>query len=423
MLDIDFIRNNPDLIKVSVKRRKSDFNVDELLKVDDMRRDLITRIEIKRAEQNKTTDLIPQQTDIDKKTQLIEEMKGLKAEIKELEEELNPVKELWQGLMMQLPNIADPSVPDGKSEADNVVVKEWGTKPQFDFEPKDHIELMENLGMIDLERGTKVHGFRGYFMKGAGAKLQWAIWNFARDFYTEAGFEEFVAPAIIRPDYFYATGHLPAEADDLFQTQDGDYLSGTAEVPMMAYYSNEILDEEDLPFKALAFSPCYRREAGSHSKDTKGLIRVHEFYKLEQLVLCAASHEETVKFHEEINTLFESFLEKLELPYQRLLISMGDLSKSKVKQYDVEAWVPSQNQYRELSSASYFHDFQTRRFNIRYRDTEGEIRFVHSLNNTAAATPRLLVALVENFQQADGSIMLPTVLHKYFGAPMIKATN
>jgi len=420
MLDIDFIRKNPEVIKASLERRNSAFDLDELLRVDTKRRELITAIESKQAKQNEVTALVPRETDIAKKTELIESMKTIKAEIKEIEAQLNPVKELWQGLMMQVPNVADPTVPAGKSEDDNVVVKEWGDKPKFDFTPKDHVELMTDLDMVDFERGTKVHGFRGYFLKGDGARLQWALWNYARDFYAEHGFEEFVAPAIVRPQFFYATGHLPGEAEDLFKTQDDDYLSGTAEVPMMAYYSDEILDKDKLPFKAFAFSSCYRREAGSYSKDTKGLIRVHEFNKFEQLILCEAVHETSVEMHEKVNELFELFIERLELPYRRLSICMGDLSKSKVKQYDVEAWVPSQEQFRELSSASYFHDYQTRRFNTRYRDSDGQIKFAHSLNNTAAATPRLLVPLVENYQQADGSIMLPTVLHQYMGKPVIE---
>ena len=278
---------------------------------------------------------------------------------------------------------------------------------------------MTSLDMVDFERGTKVHGFRGYFLKNDGALLSWAIWNYARDFFLKRGFSPFMAPTIVHKEFFYGTGHLPADAEDLFNTQDDEYLSGTSEVPMMAYHSDEIVD--GLPKKYLAFSPCYRREAGSHSKDVKGLIRVHEFYKWEQLILCEASHETSDALFEEVNKNVEDFIETLEVPYQRLAICTGDLSASKVKQYDTELWVPKEGKYREIGSASYFHDFQARRFGIRYKDSDGQNKYVHSLNSTAIPTPRILVSLVENFQNADGSVTIPSVLVPYFGKEKIEA--
>jgi seryl-tRNA synthetase len=320
----------------------------------------------------------------------------------------------WHALMLQVPNIPDVSVPEGEDENGNLSVHVSGIIPEFSFQPQDHISLMLQNDMVDFERGTKVHGFRGYFLQNDGAELSWAIWNHARDFFGKRNFMPFIAPAIVKKEFFYGSGHLPKEADDLYHTQDDDYLSGTAEVPMMAYHSNEILKESDLPKRFLAFSPCYRREAGSHGKDTKGIIRVHEFFKLEQLILCRADHEESAKLHEEINRNYEEFIESLGLPYRRLLICSGDLSASKVKQYDTEFWFPSENAYREGSSASYFHDFQTRRFNIRYEEGEKK-KYVHSLNSTAAATPRLLGAIVENNQQAVGSIKVPQALIPYMG--------
>ncbi|MEX0672509.1 MAG: serine--tRNA ligase, partial [Candidatus Paceibacterota bacterium] len=278
----------------------------------------------------------------------------------------------------------------------------------------DHVELMTNLGMVDFDRGTKIHGFRGYVLIGDGALLSHAIWDCARDFYLKKNFTYALPPAIAKKEYFYGTGHLPTEAEDLYQTQDDDYLSGTSEVPMMAYHSDETLKKEDLPKRYLAFSPCYRREAGSYGKDTKGLLRVHEFYKLEQLVLCEADHEQSVQFHEELNRNTEEFLELLGLPYRQVLISSGDLSSGKVKQYDTDLWIPSQKTYREISSASYYHDFQSRRFNIRY-DDEGKKRYVHSLNATAIPTPRVLISLIENNQQSDGSVTIPEALRPYLG--------
>lgn len=419
MLDIDFIRDNKEIVKAAAEKKHADIDIDKLLKIDETRREEIQAVDALREKQNKGSEKIARAESDVEREQLIQEMKKLKEELQEKEEKLKKTLKKWKKMMLKVPNIPDISVPQGESEDDNRVVEEFGEKPQFDFEPKDHIELMEALDMADFKRGTKVHGFRGYFLKNEGAQLSWALWNYARDFFIKKGFEPFLAPTIVRKEYFYGTGHLPSEAEDLFQTQDDDCLSGTAEVPMMAYHADEVLKKQDLPKRYLAFSPCYRREAGSHGKDTKGLVRVHEFFKLEQLMLCEASHQESEALHEEINDNFESFVASLGLPYQRVLICGGDLSLSKVKQYDTEAWVPSQNAYRELSSASYYHDFQTRRFNIKYTDEEGRKRYAHSLNGTAVATPRIIVAIVENFQNKDGSITVPEVLRPYMNTNII----
>ena len=415
MLDIKFIRENKEIVQEGAKKKLVDIDIAKLIELDDQRLKELKEVEDLRSEINKVSNEIPAEKDSIRRNQLIKEMRAVKEDIKEKEEKLKTVVEEWQKLMLQVPNVPDISVPNGKSEEDNVEILAWGKKPEFNFKPKDHVELMVNLNMVDFERGTKVHGFRGYFLVGEGAELSWAVWNYARDFFKSKNFIPFIAPVIVRKQNLYGTGHLPGGAEDIFKTQDDDYLSGTAEIPMMGFHSNEILSKEELPKRYLAFSPCYRREAGAHSKDTKGLIRVHEFYKLEQLILCESSHEESVKFHEEINRNFEEFLESLEIPYRRVEICGGDLKAAHVKSYDTEAWIPSQNQYRELSSASYYHDFQTRRFGIRYKDEEGKLRFVHSLNSTAAATPRILVAIVENYQQADGTVKIPEVLKKYMG--------
>ncbi|OGI95217.1 serine--tRNA ligase [Candidatus Nomurabacteria bacterium RIFCSPLOWO2_01_FULL_42_17] len=415
MLDIKFIRDNKDVVQAGAQKKRVKVDIDALITLDDERLKELKEIEDLRAEINRVSNDIPRSPDSGLKIQLIEEMRIVKEEIKAKEEKLKKTVEEWQKIMLQVPNVPDMTVPEGAGEEDNKEVLTWGDKPKFDFTPKDHVELMTELDMVDFERGVKVHGFRGYFLQNDGAELAWAIWNYARKFFGEKKFKNFIAPAIVRKQHLYGTGHLPGGAEDIFQTQDGDYLSGTAEVPMMGYHSNEIMEKEELPKRYLAFSPCYRREAGAHSKDTKGIIRVHEFYKLEQLILCEASHEESVKYHEEINKNFEEFLESLNIPYRRLEICAGDLKSAHVKSYDTEAWIPSQGQYRELSSASYYHDFQTRRFNIRYKDKDGKYRFVHSLNSTAVATPRILVAIVENYQQADGTVKIPEVLREYMG--------
>lgn len=415
MLDIKFIRDNKEIVQAGAKKKHIEIDIEKLVVLDDKRLQELKEVEDLRREVNRVSNEISRDQEPAHKTQLIEEMRAVKAEIKIKEEQLKELTDEWQKMMIQVPNVPDMSVPEGKGEEDNKEILTWGEKPKFDFVPKDHVELILNLKMVDFERGAKVHGFRGYYLINDGAELSWAVWNYARDFFKSKNFIPFIAPAIVRKQNLYGTGHLPSGAEDVYKTQDDDYLSGTAEIPMTAYHSNEILTKEELPKRYLAFSPCYRREAGAHSKDTKGLIRVNEFYKLEQLILCEASHEESVKYHEEINKNFEEFIESLKIPYRRLEICAGELKNAHVKSYDTEGWFPSQNQYRELSSASYYHDFQTRRFNIRYKENDGKLHFVHSLNSTAVATPRILVAIVENYQQADGSIKIPEVLQKYMG--------
>jgi seryl-tRNA synthetase len=419
MLDIKFIRENKDLVKEGAKKKHIDIDIDNLLSIDEKRLEILSRVEFLRGEQNKVSVSMGGNISHEARSQLIEEMRLVKDELKTKEEELREIITSWQSLMLQVPNIPDISVPDGESDADNQEIKEWGLKPNFDFEAKDHIEIMTNLNMVDFERGTKVHGFRGYFLMGDGARLSMAIWNYALDFFSNKGFIPFIPPTIINRKTFFGTGYLPQGEDDLYKTQDGDFLAGTAEVPLMGFHSDEILSKEELPKKYLGFSPCFRREAGSHSKDVKGLIRVNEFYKLEQVVLCQASHSESVSFHEEINRNTEEFIESLGIPYHTVVNCGGDLGMGQVKKYDVELWVPKEGKYREISSASYFHDFQSRRLNIRYKDEDGKTRYVHSLNCTAIPTPRILVSLVENFQQADGTIKIPEVLQKYLGKEII----
>ena len=419
MLDIKFIRENLDVVKMAAKKKKSSIDLDRLVAVDDSRRDLMQRLEEKRAEQNKVSDGIPTAQDPAVRQQLIEQMQGLKAEIQKEEEALKPVMEEWQALMLQVPNVPDMSVPDGDSDADNEELKTWGEQTTFPFEAKDHIELMQKHGMVDFERGAKVHGFRGYYLMGDGFRLAWAIWNYALDFFGAKGFVPVLPPTIVRKANLYGTGHLPNDADDVYRTQDEDYLIGTSEVSVMGYYADEILEKDQFPVKFLGFSPCDRREAGSHSKDVKGLIRVNEFYKFEQVVLCEASHEESVRIHEEITANAEEFMQSLGIPHRVVVNCGGDLGQGQVKKYDIEAWVPKEGKYRETHSSSYFHDFQTRRFNIRYRDAEGKIRYAHSLNNTATAAPRILVSLMENFQQEDGTIKIPEKLVPYFGKDKI----
>ena len=418
MLDIKFIRENADAIKAGAAKKHLAVDIDALLKVDEKRRALMQETESMRAKQNEANDKMVA-ANPGERSMLLPELKKLKESLQKKEEELKVLEHEWQLLMVQVPNIPDLSVPEGDSDADNKETKAWGDKTQFSFVPKSHVDIMQALGMVDFERGTKVAGFRGYFLKGDGVLLNFAIWRYAQDFFLKKGFVPMVVPSLVKRVAFLGTGYLPQGEEDLYKTQDGDFLAGTAEVATMGYHMNEVLESKELPLKYLSFSPCFRREAGSHGKDVKGLIRVHEFFKWEQVVLCEASHEESVKLHEWLNRNTEEFIESLKIPYHTVINCGGDLGLGQVKKYDIELWVPGENTYREISSASYFHDFQTRRLNIRYRDAEGKMQYAHSLNSTAIPTPRILVSLIENYQNEDGSITVPEALRPYFGKDTI----
>lgn len=418
MLDIKFIRENKDVVIAGAKKKHINVDIDRLIAVDDERRKLQLAFDAARASQNEASKEIPTASP-ERKAELMEKMKSVKAEMQAAEEKLKIALEEWRALMVQVPNVPDITVPDGESDADNKEIKTWGEKPSMDFTPMSAADLLSKHQMVDLERGAKVAGFRGYFLKGDGVRLLWAMERFVQDEFAKKDFTPMVVPSLVRKEPFIGTGYLPQSEEDLYKTQDGEYLAGTAEVAMMGYYMDEVLDKKDLPLKYFAYSPCFRREAGSHGKDEKGIFRVHEFVKYEQVVLCEASHDESVKWHEEITANSEALLQKLNLHYHVVLNCGGDIGLGQVKKYDIEAWMPSENKYRETHSASYFHDFQTRRLNIRYRDDDGTIKFVHSLNNTALALPRILCHIVENNQRADGTIAVPEVLRPYMGKDVI----
>lgn len=419
MLDIKFIRENKDLIVLGAKKKHMDFDIDKLISLDDSRKDLTSILEKKRAEQNITSDLIVKESDPLKKEKLIEEMKLVKESMQESEEKLKEVMKEWQKIMLSVPNIPDMSVPEGDSDEQNLEIKTWGDIRSFDFPVKSHSQIMIMNDLVDFDRGVKVSGFRGYFLKKDAVRLQFALWNFVNDFFRKKGdFVEMIVPTLLNKQTFLGTGYIPAGEEDLYKTQDDTYLSGTAEVGTMGYFMDDILDKKNLPMKMISFSPCFRREAGSHGKDTKGIMRVHEFYKLEQVVLCEASHSESVRLHEEIRENAEQILQALNLPYRVVVNCGGDLGQGQVKKYDIEAWTPSENKYRETNSASYFHDFQTRRLNIRYRDDDGKMKFAHSLNNTALSG-RPLIMILENYQNEDGSVNVPDVLVPYMAGQKI----
>ncbi len=418
MLDIKFIRENVDIVKAGAIKKHIEVDIDRLLKVDDERKALGQELDTKKFEQNRRSNEIRRAQGTERE-QLLEAMRQLKNGMTESEEKLKTVMSEWQKLMLTIPNVPDMSVPDGESDTDNQEVKKWGNPRVFDFEPKGHMDLMTNLDIADFERGSKVAGFRGYFLKGDGVLLANAIWQLALKHFSGKGLMPLIVPSLVRREAFLGTGYLPQGEDDLYKTQDGEFLSGTSEVATMAYYMNENIDLSGNPIQFLSFSPCFRREAGAHGKDVRGLIRVHEFFKWEQVVICKAEHDESVRLHEWLNRNTEEFIESLDIPYHTVVNCGGDLGLGQVKKYDIELWVPGEKKYREISSASYFHDFQTRRLRIRYRDTEGKLKFAHSLNSTAIPTPRILVSIVENYQKSDGTIIVPKVLVPYVGKEII----
>ena len=417
MIDIKFIKENKDLIELAAKKKRVNFDVNELISVDNERLVVLKRVEDLRAEQNLASRKIAVEKDSNVRDQMISEMKILKEDLEKGEDNLRELIKKWQVLMLSVPNIPDISVPEGEDDSSNVEAKVWGEKPVFQFTPKDHIALMESLDIADFVKGAEVAGFRGYFLKGDGALLEFALHQFVVSHFSskKSDYEFMIVPSLVRRETLFGTGYLPQGEDDMYKTQDSDYFSGTAEVATMSYFTDTVFEPDVLPKKVLAFSPAFRREAGSHSKDTKGLFRVHEFRKFEQVILCEANHETSVKHHEELLSNAEEILQALGLHYHVVINCGGDLGLGQVKKYDIEAWVPSQDRFRETHSCSYFHDFQTRRLNIRYKDSEGKLRYAHSLNNTALAMPRILQHIVENYQQEDGSIIIPEVLRPYMG--------
>ncbi len=414
MLSIDFIRENKERVALAAKNKNRQVDVDSILQLDDSRRELIGKVQKLREERNSLASAGSDEA-------ARERGRVIKDELKKLEGDLNEIETKLNNLLLTVPNVYLEEVPVGTDESGNVETSKWGTKPEFDFTPLSHIELGEKLDLIDLKRGTKVSGFRGYFLKNEAATLQMALMMYVLNKLVAKGYTPIIAPAIVKGFALFGNGQFPWGKDEVYALNDEDaYLAGTAEVPVTAYFANETFDEKDLPKKFVAFSPCFRREAGSYGKDTKGLYRVHEFFKIEQVVIAKADIEEAKRLHEELQANCEEILQELQLPYRILLMCTGDMGEPQMKKYDTEVWMPSREGYGETMSNSIMGDFQTRRLNIKYRDTEGNMHFTYSLNNTAIAFPRILIPLLENNQQKDGSIKIPEALVNYTGFEFIK---
>jgi seryl-tRNA synthetase len=419
MLDLTFIRNHPDVVKEAARVKNNPIDLDALLALDQQVLTLQREVEEARAQQNSLSKRVQQaakEKNIELRNELIADGKRLAEQIKEKEPLLAKLQEDRYQMLLLVPNIPDPSAPIGKDENDNVPFKYWGEKPTFDFEPLDHYDLMQRLNMVDIERAVKVAGSRSYVLKGDAARLELALMNFALDRISTKGFTPLIVPAMARDFCFVGNGQFPKGRDQVYEIEDEDlFLVGTAEVPITGMYKDEIIKGEELPLTFVGFCPCFRKEAGTYGKDTRGVFRIHQFNKVEQYVICEADHNQSVKWHEQLLKNSEELVQALGLPYRVVNVSTGDMGDGKVGMYDLECWVPSEGRYRETHSCSYFHDWQARRVNIRYRDEDGKVKFVHTLNNTAIASPRILIPLLEIHQQADGSVRIPDALRPYMG--------
>ena len=409
MLSLDFISANKEKVIIAAKNKNRKVDIDKILLLDDERRELIQKIQVLREERNKTSHSKP-----DEKTIL--RGKEIKEELKKFEETLSVISVQLDQLVSFVPNIPLPEVPVGKDESGNVEVKKWGKIPKFDFELKSHLDLGLSLDLFDLERGSKVSGFRGYFLKNQAAQLQFAILFYVFQKLVKKGYTPIIAPSIVKGFTLFGSGQFPWGEQEVYKLNDEDaYLAGTAEVPVTSYFSGEILNEKDLPKKFVAFSPCFRREAGSYGKDVKGLYRVHEFWKVEQVIIAKNDIEESKKLHEELQKNTEEIIEDFKIPYRRLLMCTGDMGEPQIYKYDTEIWMPYRKGYGEIASNSIMGDFQTRRLKIKYRKKDNTTEYCYSLNDTAMPSPRILIAILENYQQRDGSIEIPEVLQSLVG--------
>ncbi|HWS83216.1 MAG TPA: serine--tRNA ligase [Ktedonobacteraceae bacterium] len=417
MLDLAFIRSHPDIVKEAARLKNNPIDIDALLELDQRVLALQRHVEETRAKQNQLSKSIQQaakEKNVALRDTLIAEGKQLAEQIKEMEPQLTQLIEERYNRLLLVPNIPDPSAPIGKDENDNVPIKYWGEPTSLDFKPLDHYELMQKLDMVDIERAVKVAGSRSYVLKGDAARLELALINFAMDRMARKGFTPLIVPAMARDFCFIGNGQFPKGRDQVYELVDQDlFLVGTAEVSITGMYKDEILKAEDLPLKFVGYCPCFRQESGTYGKDTRGVFRIHQFNKVEQYIICKADHEESVRWHEHLLQNAEELIQALEIPYRVVNVCTGDMGDGKVGMYDLECWIPSENRYRETHSCSYLHDWQARRANIRYRDEDGKVKFVHTLNNTAIATPRILIPLLETHQQADGSVRIPEALRPY----------
>ncbi|WP_127533957.1 serine--tRNA ligase [Paenibacillus kobensis] len=418
MLDMKWIREHADEVQRAADGKRIALNIGELLAADDERRRWMRETELLRETRNRASQTIGrlmQEGDREQAGKLRSETAQMLEQLHEAERRLAEAEQVWGQLMLRVPNIVSADTPWGESDADNVEMRRTGEPPAFEFEPRSHVVLGELHGLLDLARGVKTAGARHYYLRGAGVLLHRAVQQLALDLLLERGFMPLDVPLSVRHEAMMNTGFFPLGQDQSYKIEEEDrWLVGTSEVPLIAYYSNEVIDVSE-PVKLAAASMCFRSEVGSAGRDVHGLYRVHQFAKVEQIILCEADFDVSERLLQEITANAEELLHLLELPYKVMAVCTGDMSQKTYKQFDIETWMPSRGAYGETHSSSNVADFQARRSNIRYRDADGKLRYCHTLNNTAVASPRILIPLLENHQEADGSIRIPQALRRYMG--------
>ncbi|NQU49598.1 MAG: serine--tRNA ligase [Planctomycetes bacterium] len=416
MLDLKWVRENPDVVRDAAKRKRIGVDVDAFLDLDQKLRTVQQQVESRRAEMKASSKALGKLSS-DERNVALAAQKELKAELKAMEAELPELREQHQKLALLLPMPPAAEVPDGNDDLENVELRRVGQVPEFDFEVRSHVELGEMHGVLDIPRGVKLAGSRNYLLLGELARLEQCVLQYALNHMVQRGFEQVSVPSLVSYECMEGTGYFPGGEEQAYLCErDSASLVGTAEVPLTAIHSDETLAADQLPIRRVALSPCYRREAGTYGKDTKGLYRVHQFWKVEQVVIGPADVEWSIAEHQRMLAHATDLMDLLELPYRIVNVCSGDLGQGQVQKFDVETWMPSRNGYGETHSASRFYDFQTRRLNLRYKpDPASKPLHCHSLNNTVIASPRVLIALLENHQQADGRIRIPEVLRASFG--------
>ncbi|MFK7824460.1 MAG: serine--tRNA ligase [Oligoflexales bacterium] len=415
MLDIKFIRENPEIVQEATNAKNFPVDISKLLELDGQIKPLQTSWENLQAQRNQISREIGK-AEASKREELKAQVLTIKTEMESLQTDLKQKKDELNSMLMLVAQPARDDVPKGKDDQENVEVRKWGTIPKFEFKPKDHIALGKDLGIVDIERGVKLSGSRSYVLKGDGALLEQALLRYGYDKLIAKGFEPMSVPVLVNEAAMEGTGYFPLGRDQAYCVEkDKMALVGTSEVPVCSFHSNEMLNEKDLPIRYMAQTTCFRREAGTYGKDTKGLYRVHQFQKIEMVILGTSKKEETDALHAELLGLAESLVQDLGLPYRVVYVCTGDLGQGQVRKHDIETWMPSRDSYGETHSCSSFYDFQSRRLNIRYKDAEGKKHHVYTLNNTFLAIPRILIAMLENLQTKDGKVKIPECLQGYLG--------
>jgi len=413
MLDIKFIASNPDVVKKAVRDKHMEVDIDKLLSVYDEVKAITSRVDSLRGERNSLSREIPKLKG-EEKQQSILRVRELKEEISSLEGKLSGIREEYEELLLQVPSVPRPEVPLGKDEDDNVELRRVGAVPKFDFEFKDHLDLAESLDIVDIPRAVNIAGSRSYMLKNEGALLELAATRFVADHLMAKGFNLLTVPVLVRERAMMGTGYFPFGRDQAYSVPEDElYLVGTSEVPMVSFHQDEILSYRDLPRRYTAISTCFRREAGTYGKDTRGLYRVHQFQKVEQVIFCPADDDLAEELHLELLANVEEILQAFELPYRVALACTGEIGPGQVRKHEVETWMPSRNAYSETHSCSTLNDYQSRRLNIKYRDSDGKSKYCYTLNNTGIASPRILIPLLENHQNEDGSVTIPKALRPY----------